>query len=106
MVESHQQGLKKVKMWIELPIEMKEDYKNLILAFASLSEVFAQKNVEDVQALVPIINTKYQETVFNKAFHASVEDTANTSYDAALKINENQKRHPRFLGMPYSVKQP
>lgn len=32
----------------------------------------------------PIINSKYQETIFQKAFHASAEDIGNTSYDVAI----------------------
>ncbi|MBQ9814514.1 MAG: NgoFVII family restriction endonuclease [Lachnospiraceae bacterium] len=82
-------------MWRELPVEDKEEYKKMILAFASLTEAFAQKaekNACDIPA--PIINSKYQETIFQKAFHGSIEDIGNTSYDVALNIylaNQNKK---------------
>ncbi len=73
-------------MWNNLALDERSEYKKMILAFASLTEMFAQKaDTEGEQmAYVPIINSKYQETVFQKAFHASVEDIGNTSYDAAI----------------------
>lgn len=70
-------------MWDELPTEDKEEYKRMILAFASLTEMFAQKE-DDGTVPAPIINSKYQETVFQKVFGAFAEDIGNTSYDASL----------------------
>lgn len=82
-------------MWETLPVEQKAEYKRMILAFASLTEVFAQKaeNDEETNSYGPIINSKFQETVFQKAFNASAEDIGNTSYDAAicLKLPENKE---------------
>lgn len=78
-------------MWTSLPIDEKKEYKKMILAFASLTEVFAQKSDADetTEKPNPIINSKYQETIFQKVFSASAEDIGNTSYDAAIK-KENQ----------------
>ena len=82
-------------MWEILPSEQKSEYKRMILAFASLTEVFSQKaeNNENKESYAPIINSKFQETVFQKAFNASAEDIGNTSYDAAisLKLSENEE---------------
>lgn len=65
-------------MWDELPVSQRNEYKRMILAFASLTEMFAQKadgsSEEEAQqfgTLSPIINSKYRETVFQKVFHAS-----------------------------------
>lgn len=85
-------------MWKELPDDQKKEYKRMILAFSSLTEMFAQKNEtsdddeDDNQTIMlsPIINSKYQETVFQKVFEASAEDIGNTSYDVAFK-GENIK---------------
>ena len=52
-------------MWKDLLPEEKEEYKKLILAFSSLTEMFCQKSVDD-EILTPIINSKYQETIFKK----------------------------------------
>jgi len=71
-------------MWSALSIEEREEYKKMILAFASLTEMFAQKADDEEIVLSPIINSKYQETVFQRVFHASAEDIGNTSYDAAI----------------------
>ena len=49
-------------MWTDLPITERDEYKRMILSFASLTEMFAQKAEDDVPT--PIINSKYQETVF------------------------------------------
>lgn len=73
-------------MWDELPKEQKEEYKRMILAFASLSEMFAQKaDTADGGKIAPIVNSKYQETVFQKAFNGFAEDIGNTSYDVSVK---------------------
>ena len=77
-------------MWNELPIEQRNQYKRMILAFASLTEVFSQKAENKNKVLTPILNSKYQETVFQKVFHANAEDIGNTSYDASL-IGDKKK---------------
>lgn len=74
-------------MWSELNDKDKDTYKRLILAYASLSEAFAQK--EDFssgskKSLRPIVNTKFQEASFQRAFGASAEDIGNTSFDVAI----------------------
>ena len=61
-------------MWNELPEKDRTEYKNYILAFASLTEAFAQK-AEGDETLSPIINSKYQETVFQKAFNVYYSST-------------------------------
>lgn len=82
-------------MWDKLKTEDKIKYKTLITNFASLSEAFSQKaEVEDDKAInyvAPIVNSKFQETVFQKAFHAVGEDIANTSYDASIVVDEKHK---------------
>lgn len=86
-------------MWHNLPEEQRQYYKKLILSFASLSEAFSQKveSEEDetknsVQGKVaPIVNSKYQETVFQRSFNAQGEDYGNTSYDASVVVDENHK---------------
>ena len=83
-------------MWEHLKSEQKEKYKTLITNFASLSQAFSQKaESEDEgqteQFVAPIVNSKFQETVFQKAFNAVGEDIANTSYDASVVVDENHK---------------
>lgn len=53
-------------MWKDLPENEKEEYKRMILAFASLTELFSQKNEENDEIPAPIINSKYQETIFQE----------------------------------------
>ncbi len=77
-------------MWERLPVDNRTVYKRLILAFAYLSELFEQKaSADNSQNRAPIVNSKYQETVFQKAFNAVCEDNKNTSYDASLVNVEN-----------------
>lgn len=82
-----------------LPENEKDEYKRMILAFASLTEMFAQKaeNVEEVTGLSPIINSKYQETVFQRVFHASAEDIGNTPYDASIDYIDSTGKETKFL---------
>ena len=86
-------------MWEVLPSEQKNEYKRMILAFASLTEVFAQKAENDEENINygPIINSKFQETVFQKAFNASAEDIGNTSYDAAICLKTENNKDIKFL---------
>ena len=64
-----------------------------------MSEAFAQKAEvpkEDEQSIVeekiaPIINSKYQETAFGHSFDADIEDIANSSYDASIKLSDKEK---------------
>lgn len=86
-------------MWKNLPETARDEYKKMILAFASLTEMFAQKadNEEADTVLSPIINSKYQETVFQRAFHASAEDIGNTSYDAGIKLVNDDGTEVKYL---------
>ena len=74
-----------IVLWENLPVEGKEEYKRLILAFASLTEMFAQKASDDDIDAAPIINSKFQETAFQRAFNAVAEDIGNTSYDVSVE---------------------
>ena len=79
-------------MWSELPTQEKEKYKLLIINFASLSKVFSQKSTDsDDNNITPIVNSKFQETAFQKAFNAISEDISNTSYDASVKLPKKKK---------------
>lgn len=83
-------------MWEHLKSEQKDKYKTLITNFASLSQAFSQKAESDDEGqtenyVAPIVNSKFQETVFQKAFNAVGEDIANTSYDASVVVDENHK---------------
>lgn len=83
-------------MWNELSDEDKQEYKRLILAFASLTNMFAQKS-EDDDFLSPIVNSKYQETVFQKTLHAIAEDIGNTSYDASIRLTKADGNELKYL---------
>lgn len=84
-------------MWLNLLEENKLKYKTYITNFASLSAAFSQKSESsesESQAesiVAPIVNSKFQETVFQKSFGAIGEDIANTSYDASLIVDEKHK---------------
>lgn len=83
------------KMWVNLLEEQRTKYKQLIINFASLSEAFSQKaehdEDSDISYVAPIVNSKYQETVFQKVFNATNEDFSNTSYDASLVLDSGEK---------------
>lgn len=95
-------------MWSELPKDQTESYKRMILAFTSLSEMFAQKSDIDSDndddsvknnSVNPIINSKYQETVFQRAFHAKAEDIGNTSYDASIILTGTKSNKKIYIGI-------
>ncbi|EPH96916.1 hypothetical protein D920_01916 [Enterococcus faecalis 13-SD-W-01] len=83
-------------MWDELNVHKKEKYKSLMTNFASLSEAFSQKSDSEVdtkitERVAPIVNSKFQETAFQRSFGAIGEDIANTSYDASLNLDDKHK---------------
>lgn len=78
-------------MWVSLPLNQRQRYEKLILNFASLSEAFAQKEEDEDETVAPIVNSKFQESAFQKCFGAYAEDIANTSYDAS--INAKTKKY-------------
>lgn len=83
-------------MWTQLDVHKKEKYKSLITNFASLSEAFSQKSDSDndkkiTERVAPIVNSKFQETAFQRSFGAIGEDIANTSYDASLNLDDKHK---------------
>lgn len=79
-------------MWEQLPVDQKTQYKKLMSNFASLSEAFAQKQDDMGQIIIaPIVNSKFQETMFKTAFHATIEDIGNSSFDASIKTKNGEK---------------
>lgn len=83
-------------MWDVLNELHKKRYQKLITNFASLSEAFSQKSeneegVASMDTVAPIVNSKFQETAFQRCFGATAEDIANTSYDASLRIDDNHR---------------
>lgn len=84
-------------MWSELPLEEKEYYKEMMLGFAALSELFAQKS--EGEKIAPVINSKFQETIFQKAFQAEGEDIANTSYDASVDLKKHDREIKYLVGI-------
>lgn len=77
-------------MWELLDAKDKDNYRLLMTNFASLSEAFSQK-ASDEEAVAPIVNSKFQETAFQKSFNAVAEDIANTSFDASIELSDGQK---------------
>lgn len=84
-------------MWKVLPDEDKQEYKRLILSFASLTNMFAQKSEDEETILSPIVNSKFQETAFQKTLHAYAEDIGNTSYDASIRLKKDNGTEIKFL---------
>ena len=83
-------------MWKDLNQNDRDEYKKMILAFASLTEMFAQK-ADSKSTRNPIINSKYQETVFQRVFNATVEDRGNTSIDASLAKSDANGHITKYL---------
>ncbi len=92
-------------MWFELNVKNRDTYKRLILAYASLSHAFAQKEASPTdndksKILRPIVNSKFQEASFQFAFNAFAEDIKNTSFDVALKnIEAGNQEHKYLVGI-------
>lgn len=87
-------------MWEDLDKKQRDNYKKMILGFASLTEIFTQKaNNEDIEnkTITPFINSKYQESVFQKSFDAKAEDVGNTAYDVSLKTKDADGEDRRYL---------
>lgn len=55
-------------MWKDLPENEKEEYKRMILAFASLTELFSQKNEENDEYLHRLLILSIKKQFFKKHF--------------------------------------
>lgn len=55
-------------MWDELSRKDRDEYKRMMLAFASLTEMFAQKTEDSEDIPAPIINSKYKKQFFKRHF--------------------------------------
>lgn len=85
-------------MWDDLSVENKKEYQRLILAFASLTTMFKQKSKGgDDYIPSPVINSKFQETVFQRVFQANAEDIGNTSYDASICLESDDGKQSKYL---------
>lgn len=84
-------------MWKSLPTEKRKEYQKLILAFASLTDMFSQKSEQDDIVPAPIVNSKFQETVFQKALDAVGEDIGNTSFDASIRLKNTNSIDSKYL---------
>lgn len=91
-------------MWSQLPETQREEYKKMILVFCGLTKLFSQKSqIEDddnddhIVPVLPIINSKYQETIFQKVFNATAEDIHNTSFDVSLKLKHDDNHEHKYI---------
>lgn len=84
-------------MWKSLPAEKRKEYQKMILAFASLTDMFTQKSEQDDIIPAPIVNSKFQETVSQKALDAVGEDIGNTSFDASIRLKNRQGADKKYL---------
>lgn len=78
-------------MWEKISSVQKDSYRRFICNFASLSKIFSQKSDLEDFKITPIVNSKFQETVFQKSFNAKAEDISNTSFDASITLDEKTK---------------
>ena len=83
-------------MWEHLKSEQKDKIQNLNYQLRQFEPSFLSKAESEDEGqtenyVAPIVNSKFQETVFQKAFNAVGEDIANTSYDASVVVDENHK---------------
>lgn len=74
------------QLWADLDKKNKDEYREIITNFASLSKAFAQKKKGKNDSVAPIVNYKFQETAFQNCFDAQVEDISNTTFDASVKV--------------------
>lgn len=94
-------------MWSQLPENQRKEYKKMILVFCGLTKLFSQKSQSENDddnshqvPILPIINSKYQETIFQKVFNATAEDIHNTSFDVSLKLKHgNNHEHKYIVGI-------
>ncbi|KPU83283.1 hypothetical protein JI57_01740 [Psychromonas sp. PRT-SC03] len=66
-----------MSIWEHYPEEQRNEYIQYLQVFGALSELFRQKQ----GALIPHLDSKFQETVFAKAFKCEIVDVGNTPHD-------------------------
>ncbi len=66
-----------MNVWKHYPEDQRNEYIQYLQVFGALSELFRQKQ----GALIPHLDSKFQETVFAKAFKCEIVDVGNTPHD-------------------------
>lgn len=73
-------------IWDKYSKEEREEYINFLKVYGALSNLFRQKQGE----LIPYLDSKFQETVYAKAFNSENVDIGNTPHDI-LSVFGNQR---------------
>lgn len=73
-------------IWEKYSIEEREEYVNFLRVYGALSNLFRQKKGE----LIPYLDSKFQETVYAKAFNGENVDIGNTPHDILCVFGEQR----------------
>lgn len=73
-----------MSIWSNYSKEQQDDYISYIKMYGSLSAMFNQKSSETG---APYLDSKFQETVYSRSFHADAVDIGNTPHDMKSIIN-------------------
>lgn len=66
-----------MSIWEQYPKEQRAEYIKFLQIYGALTNLFRQKKGD----LVPYLDSKFQETVFSRAFNAQIKDIGNTPHD-------------------------
>lgn len=75
-----------MSVWNRYSEEQKREYIHYLQMYGALSNLFRQKK----GALIPLLNYKFQETVYAKAFDSKIVDLGNTPHDVLSIFGEDR----------------
>lgn len=71
-----------MSVWGQYPIEQRQRYEKYLQGYGALTKLFTQKNSH-----IPYLDSKYQETVYARAFDSKNTDIGNTPHDILSVVN-------------------
>lgn len=71
-----------MSVWEQYPIEQRQEYEKYLQGYGTLTKLFTQKNSH-----IPYLDSKFQETVYAKAFNSRNTDIGNTPHDILSIVN-------------------
>lgn len=75
-----------MSVWEKYQPEQREEYIKFLQVYGALTNLFRQKKGD----LIPYLDSKFQETIYSKAFKSDITDVGNTPHDVVSVFGEKR----------------
>lgn len=75
-----------MSVWEQYLPEQREEYVKFLQVYGALTNMFRQKKGD----LIPYLDSKFQETIYSRAFNADIKDVGNTPHDVVSVFGDKR----------------